>query len=79
MLAIRCKPVKVCVDAAGNNVSVNEKCKGLVPLTKSKKVTDSLIKEIKTIRRGSDNINNYDIRTHRDYFKYSKAGEVSSC
>ncbi len=79
LLAIRCKPVKVCVDQVGNNMSVNEQCKSLVPLTKNNKVTDSLVKGIKNIRRGSDNINNYDIRSHRDYFKYSKAREISSC
>jgi hypothetical protein len=79
LLSIRCKPVKKCVDSVIPYQSVNTECKVLVPLTIGKKVTDSLISEIKTIRRGSDNINNYDIRSHRDYFKFNKASDVDSC
>lgn len=80
LLAKKCLPVKRCVGLAkAGNEPVAKQCKSLSGYMKEGEITDTLIEQIKKIKRSGDKVSNYDIRTHNNYYKLAKATKIGSC
>lgn len=84
----RCKPVRQCVDSVYNEPvspvgpdGLDLGCKDLTPLLGEVKdgIDPSVLDKIKALVKKDVDINQFDIREHRDFNKYVKASDVESC
>jgi len=76
----RCPPSTQCLpDVNPPPIQISDKCAPVVPLLKKGQVNDQVKQKITQVIRGKDNINNYDIRTHRDYKNLVAVKDVTSC
>lgn len=76
-----CKPVKKCVEGSIKALELDRSCRELDPIIKEATqlgdVTDKLVKKIQDLKAGD--INDYDIRTHKDMPKYTPNRDINSC
>lgn len=78
LLSRHCLPVKQCVKQMEQTGDVSKQCESLLPLLNGK-VSDDLVNQIHKTMQGKDSIGNYDIRTHKDFYKLVEAAQVDSC
>lgn len=78
LLSRHCLPVKQCVKQMEQTGDVSAQCESLLPMLNGK-VSDDLVNKIHDTIKGKDSVGNYDIRTHKDYYKLIKAAQVNSC
>ena len=77
----RCKPVTQCVPDIYKESVIPGQCQGILnQLEKShNNITPELSEEIKKTLISSDQINQYDIRNHRDYYQLIENKKIQCC
>jgi len=77
-LLSKCTPVKHCIKAIENNGDVSKQCAKLLPLIDGK-ITPELRTYIKTLIKDGYSVNNFDIKTHKDFLRLLKLSQIKSC
>ena len=77
----KCRPVTNCVPEIGQGLQIPPQCQKIMnQLENSRgKITDDIAAEIKKMIIDSDNINNYKIQDHPDYYKLIENRKIKPC